>query len=155
MYNSLDMAARLWLMFGFGSQDCNFVWDGDKTLLQAVMAILGPSSPQQCRYIVKLGNADYQTNPLHDPSVAVETMPKLLGIIDKVEVEDQGGHDTRAFPGNFSLRQMSRLVSFHIEWTDDIFQHLIVKLSQDNDYSVYIFHHATVLREMWLFSSDV
>ncbi|KAK4198635.1 hypothetical protein QBC40DRAFT_330779 [Triangularia verruculosa] len=40
----------------------------------------------------------------------------------------------------------------NIIWTDDIFKHLVVQISDDHTPSVSIFHHATILREMWLFS---
>ncbi|KAK4651836.1 hypothetical protein QC762_600168 [Podospora pseudocomata] len=113
--NSLDLAARLWLMFGFGMErEGGFAWDGDKTLYEAVMAIISPLTPQD-RYFIKLGNAHSLDNPQQDPSIAIKRMAKYLGILEKPSSESQPGQpNARVFADTFSPQHMMRLTSFHI-----------------------------------------
>ncbi|KAK4671460.1 hypothetical protein QC764_0095460 [Podospora pseudoanserina] len=112
--NSLDLAARLWLMFGFEMErEGGFAWDGDKTLLD---------------------------NSQQDPSIAIERMAKYLGILEKSSSESQRGQrSARVFAATFSPQHMMRLTSFHIVWTNDILEHLVVKVSKKGSHQATFF----------------
>ncbi|KAK4640724.1 hypothetical protein QC761_600168 [Podospora bellae-mahoneyi] len=121
-----------------------------RQLYEAVMAIISPLTPQD-RYFIKLGNAHSLDTPQQNPSIAIERMAKYLGILEKPSSESQPGQRHARTP--FHPQHIMRLTSFHIVWTNDILEHLVVKVSKKSKPLSYVFHDATVLRQMWLYAA--
>lgn len=62
----------------------------------------------------------------------------------------------RDFSELLTLPSMSKLCAFTYEWRDNVLQHLHVIANDKSSFKprLYFFHHATVLREMWLFEDS-
>ncbi|KAK0726359.1 hypothetical protein B0T21DRAFT_413691 [Apiosordaria backusii] len=156
--NSIDLAARCWLMFGFrsgtGPGAPVFQWDDDMTLEEAVLAELGPTlSEGSIQYTITAGTF---SGAVSDPVTAAQSNPVGGAIVKRYQDKLKRQRDYRTFSRLFTLRQMVRLVSIQVSWTNDILKHLCVDDSEKDQFriSVYIFHDVTVLREMWLFTCD-
>ncbi|KAK4200987.1 hypothetical protein QBC40DRAFT_325312 [Triangularia verruculosa] len=153
--HSINAATSLALMIGSMPStiytDYEFFWKDEQTLEEAIQnAILPPQTRDV--YTIELG----RTGQNSDLTDAITTNPCYGGFLTKLE-DASGPDDRRGFSNSFTLANMAILTSFNILWTDDLMQHLYMEdfASSGNTHfvpTVYVFHHVSILWELWNFS---